>query len=205
MTEDRFEWSEDLGVGFYPVSDPRPVYNADYFKKYLGYAETEMGKKLTKARIDLVNRHVGESTTVVDIGIGCGHFLAERPNTFGYDVNPMAIRCLLMKDLWWDPYQYEASVVTMWDSLEHMRWPEDLLRRVTSWVFTSIPIFANKEHALTSKHYREDEHYWYFTRDGLIALMSKRGYECIEQNPMEIQLGREDILSFAFRRPSAKV
>lgn len=197
---DKFEWSEELGVGFYPVQDPRPVYNADYFKKYLGYAKTEIGRKLTNARIDLVNRHVGETATVVDIGIGCGQFLAERPYTFGYDVNPTAIRCLLQKDLWWDPYQYEANVVTMWDSLEHMRWPEDLLRRVTSWVFVSIPIFANKEHALASKHFRTDEHYWYFTRDGLIALMKKRGYECIEQNPMEIQLGREDILSFAFMR-----
>jgi hypothetical protein len=202
---DKFEWDGERGVGFYPVSDPRPVYNSDYFKKYLGYAETEMGKKLTEARINLVKRHVPENITVVDIGIGCGQFVKERPHTFGYDVNPTAIRHLLGKDKWWDPYQYEADVITMWDSLEHMRWPEDLLRRVTSWVFVSIPIFASREHALQSKHFRTDEHYWYFTRDGLVALMSKRGYECKEQNTMEISRGREDIWSFAFRRPDAKI
>ena len=94
---DLLVWHEDLGYGYFPVhGNP---YDRNYFQKYQGYAATKMGKALTEARVDLVDRHLEKKVPVVDIGIGCGHFIIQRDrgytSTTGYDVNPYAIRWLL--------------------------------------------------------------------------------------------------------------
>jgi hypothetical protein len=64
----------------------------------------------------------------------------------------------------------------------------------------SIPIFSGKDHALASKHFRPDEHYWYFTKVGLMGFMLGLGFTCRSESSFEIALGREDIQTFAFRR-----
>lgn len=200
---DKFEWDEKRGVGFYPVKNP--VYDAEYWEKYVERSKDDKGHKLNEARVRFVNDHVTKDATVVDIGIGSGQFIEKRGElTYGYDVNPYAISWLLGKRLWWDPHQKGARVVTCWDSLEHMRWPEHFLRRVEYWIFISIPIFKGREHCLKSKHFRVDEHYWYFTNEGLISLMTHHGFELVDQNRMEEEICREDIGTYAFRRPSVK-
>ncbi len=148
----------------------------------------------------------------MDIGIGAGQFIETRdlrtPEalTFGYDVNPYAISWLVGRRLWWDPYQKGARVVTCWDSLEHMKWPAHFLERVEYWIFVSIPIFKDRDHCLASKHFKKNEHYWYFTHQGLITWMSLRGFEMVDHNRMEEEeIGREDIGTYAFRRPMPKL
>jgi hypothetical protein len=153
-----------------------------------------------KARSDLVNRLYGDAQ-VVDIGIGSGHFIESRKvSTFGYDVNPVAIRWLLERDLWWDPYARDPDAITCWDSLEHLARPETLVRCVKNMIFISIPIFLDPDHVIRSKHYKPNEHFWYFTRDGLTEWMRRYGFSLVEENHMETNLGREDIGTFVFKR-----
>jgi hypothetical protein len=189
-------WIEQPGIGFYPVHDT--PYDRRYFDKYVGYAHTEIGRRLNAARIALVARHYHGQ--VVDIGIGCGQFVQTRPATFGYDVNPAGIEWLRTRQRFVDPYARLVKAATFWDSLEHIRDPGALLVNVTSWAFVAIPIFRNLPHVLRSKHFRPDEHFWYFTERGFVTFMGSHGFELVERNMDETTIGREDILSYAFRR-----
>lgn len=193
-------WWPLEGRGFYPVPDLKK-YEKSYFEKYVGYAKTPMGAALTNRRVEFTRKY-SEKTPLVDIGIGSGHFIESRGAgiTFGYDVNPVAIAWLLDRNLWWDPYALDPRDVCCWDSLEHIKRPEDLIKRVQRFAFISIPIFEGPEQALRSKHFRSDEHFWYFTKSGLVRWMEGHGFRLLEENSMETELGREDIGTFAFQR-----
>jgi len=92
------------------------------------------------------------------------------------------------------------QAISLWDVLEHIHDFRSLLASVRSWVFVSVPIFADRDYVLRSKHFRPQEHVWYFTARGLIDVMRALGFECIEQSDVESRIGREDIGTFAFRR-----
>lgn len=192
-------WDDERGIGHMP-GDGRRIYDAAYFEKYVGYARTPLGSALNAARLDFVARHYSSSLPLVDIGIGCGQFVESRKNTFGYDVNPSAIRWLIDRGCWWDPWAYRPEAVSMWDSLEHMDDPAGFLARVNRYVFVSLPIFDGPDHVLRSKHFRPDEHLWYFTYLGLVRFMQIQGFHLIDESDMETKLGREDIHTFTFRR-----
>lgn len=201
---DSLVWLPERGMGFFPVKDA--PYDAAYFAKYQGYAATPMGRALTEARIELVARHWrGE---LVDVGIGCGDFVAARTEatgalTLGCDVNPLAIDWLNARCLWLDPAHESVAAASFWDSLEHIPQPDLILANVRQFVFVSLPIFADVAHVLRSKHYRKDEHCWYWTRAGFLAWMAAQGWQPVEHNVMETALGREDIETFAFKRQGA--
>lgn len=173
-------------------------YDAAYFAKYVGYAQTPMGAALEAARYGLVSRHTDGS--VVDIGIGSGSFIKGRPLTWGYDINPSAVCWLHAVERYWNPYIDPCRAVTMWDSLEHISYFQELLANVLEWAFVSLPVFACEADVLASRHFRTDEHYWYFTADGFIKVMRDLGWDCVEENWTESVLGRESIASFAFHR-----
>lgn len=192
-------WYEELGYGYFPV-ELRGQYDQAYFDKYQTYRTNSVADALMKARVDLVQKYCGDDP-VVDIGIGSGHFIDARGGkTFGYDVNPAGIRWLLDKGLWFDPFAQSPDNVTCWDSLEHMQRPDLFLDRVKRFFFTSIPVFEDAKHVLRSKHFRPDEHLWYWTRGGFVRWMTERGFSFLEENRMECALGREDIWTFVFAR-----
>lgn len=197
-------WSETDGRGFYPVRLDQQ-YDQAYWDRYVSMTDTEVGRKLNAARAALVNKHIGMSH-IVDIGIGSGGFIAARPGpTSGYDVNIAGIRWLLARGLWFDPYFKNPENAACWDSLEHVRYPDDLVRRVDGFLFVSIPIFTDRAHVLRSKHFRPDEHFHYFTEDGFVMYMRLQGFGCLERNRMEVELGREDIGTFVFRRQAPAI
>jgi hypothetical protein len=193
-------WWPDKGYGFFPAK-PEGKYDLDYWRKYMGYKETSAGEEISKFRISFTDHHCANEL-IVDIGIGCGHFIEARgmSKTFGYDVNPIGVRWLLDKGIWYDPYAADPKNVSFWDSLEHMARPADLVKRVSGWVFISIPIFSGPEHVLRSKHFRKDEHFWYFSEAGLIDWMKALGFQMIDSNRMEEEYGREDIGTYSFNR-----
>lgn len=194
------KWDESLGIGTLPVNISEAQYDRAYWDKYVSYRSNAIGEKLMKARVDLVSKHVGDEE-VVDIGIGSGHFIdVRKARTFGYDVNPVAIRWLLDRSLWWDPYFRDPDHVTCWDSLEHMARPDAFVHCVKKTAFVSIPIFTDEGHIRRSKHYRPDEHFWYFTRDGFVGWMRRHGFCLLEESRMETDLGREDIGTFVLGR-----
>jgi hypothetical protein len=200
LARDRLTWLPDLGIGYYDVKDPVAPYDASYFAKYLSYRDTDLGRRLTESRVDLVNRHW--DGPVVDVGIGCGAFVDARQRTRGYDINPCGVQWLLERELFCNPYSEPVEAVTLWDVLEHI-WDFDrLLARVSARVFVSLPVFSGPCEVLSSKHYREDEHFWYFTSFGFLKVMRSLGWVSLEHNEVETRLGREGIASFAFARMS---
>jgi hypothetical protein len=174
------------------------AYDAEYFDKYVGYQNTERGRLITEARMEFVARHYDGS--LLDVGIGSGHFVASRDKTYGFDINPKGIQWLKERGAYGDLETGEFSAYTFFDSLEHIKDLNPLLDRMASGtkVFISIPIFDDMAHVLRSKHFRPDEHYWYFTGLGFVKFMAYHGFYVIDIDDFEIHLGREDIKSFAF-------
>lgn len=195
------EFDAETGVGFMPFTE-QPEYGEAYFQKYVQYADTTLGVALTSARVGLVSRYLGIGESLLDIGIGDGSFVKARGGpTFGYDVNMTAVGLLRSAGLWWDPDQCDSiNAVSFWDVLEHIEKPDAILNKIQSYCFVSMPIYRDRNHIMTSRHFRPDEHCWYFTRCGLIAWFWERDFSCAEMNDMETVLGREDIGTFVFRR-----
>lgn len=186
-------WHPHKGWGF---EDGEFDYGEGYWHEFLAKQETRVGKVLTTLRKHLVLKHTPRHS-IVDIGIGGGAFV-EAMNCEGFDVNPRAISWLEQRDALWD--QDEAvGAMTMWDSLEHIRDPGELLQQA-SWVFISTPIYDSAEHCIHSKHYKPGEHLWYFTDIGLKRFMAELGFGLIEQNRMEESVGRKDIGTYVFSR-----
>ena len=195
-------FDETKGIGYMPFTSP-PIYDDAYFEKYVPMGESTFGVALNALRAGLVLRYVPRGNELLDVGIGDGAFIRARGAwTLGYDVNPKAKRMLERRDAWCDPLGAGKSVwnATFWDSLEHMENPETLINMVKDHCFVSIPVFLDKDHILRSKHFRPNEHYWYFTRAGIIKWFWDLGFDCLEMNDMETKLGREDIGTFVFKR-----
>lgn len=193
---DELIWFPERGYGYYPVTVGAAPYDEAYFEKYVGYENTEIGRRINEFRVGLARKHCD---CVIDVGIGSGTFVAAHGNALGYDINPAGVRWLKDRGVFADPYD-GCDAVTCWDSLEHIPYPTELLSRVREKVIVSIPIFDNAEHVLKSKHFRKDEHFWYFTRQGFINFMAKAGFRVIEHSLMETLLGRDGIETFVFTR-----
>lgn len=189
------------GVAYQKDMSNLVCYDAEYYDKCKSYEDQAIALKINAGRIELVNRYVGPLGRVLDIGIGSGEFIKKRPHTFGCDVNPVAIEWLRRNDLWSSRLD-EFAGCTFWDVLEHVPQPELYLKqiRLHAHLFTSIPIFYGLGGIRLSKHYRPNEHLYYFEERGFVAWMALHGFMLLETQDFEIQAGRESILSFAFKR-----
>lgn len=193
-------WIESKGMGWFPCD--APVYDQAYFDRYAAQADTVIGQALNEARCALVSRHWGGG--VLDVGIGCGAFLLARAaegveTDRGHDINPAGVEWLQNLDIY-GTLESNPAAATFWDSLEHMERPDIALNFVRTVAFISLPIFRDVAHVLRSRHFRPDEHFWYWTRAGFIAFADRCGFEVIEHNTMESLAGREDIETFVLSR-----
>jgi len=189
-------WLPEKGMGWFPVPDNADC--PDYFDVYEKYGDSEMGRKLTSKRAEFVDKYYLGS--VIDIGIGCGQFVEARPITAGFDVNERGIAWLKERDLFADPYKEKFVAATFWDSLEHIKNPDAILNNITKWVFVSLPIFQDADHILRSKHFKKDEHCWYWTESGFVNWMVEKGFGFRDRETFESDMGREDIQTFCFER-----
>lgn len=200
-------WDDEKGYGYFPVDKYLEVhkqadpYDQAYFKKYEGYAATELGRKITDFRLKTVNKLT--NGLVVDIGIGSGQFVEERNRlgkpTHGHDINPLGIKWLQEKG-WHANLLEPVEVMTFWDCLEHIQDPKPLLSLVTRFVVVSIPIFTDYKSVINSKHYRKTEHYHYWNHMGFVSWCWSQGLRLVEYSDAETELGREGIRTFIFRR-----
>lgn len=203
------EWLPEHGMGFLPIeAAPSKVYDAAYFAKYEGYAATDLGRELTRQRVDFCRASAAlDNYSVLDVGIGCGQFVqalrAERVEAFGYDISDTAMAWLRDRGFYRSPYGQEAGIHTYWDSLEHLQNPTATVRSASRFVFVSLPIFRDVAHVIASKHFRPDEHMHYWTEEGIERWFEAQGFKLLAQSNFEAARGREDIMSYAFRRRSA--
>lgn len=213
---DLLSWNADLGYGFFPVDQGDWPYDAEYVKKYEIMAGTHMATRLNNHRVALTMTAAkygeldGQASTFLDIGPGdgafMGHLIHDVPEgedfVYGYDVNPIMVERLKAEKRYTEPGnaylpQHAWTVMTFWDSFEHIHRPDRTIVNAQT-VAMSIPIFRNREHVLASKHFRPDEHVWYFTDEGIRAFMDKCGFACSHSDKRETEIGREDIRSYIF-------
>lgn len=175
-------------------------YDAEYYDKCKNYEGREIARKINAGRIALVQKHFGDGLAV-DVGIGSGEFIKNRPNTYGRDINPVAIEWLKRNDLW-ARYLGDFEALTFWDVIEHVPTPEDYFKQIGpgAYLFTSLPIFDDLSQIRQSKHYRPGEHLYYWTEPGFVEWMELHGFQLLERQAFEIEAGRKDILSFAFAK-----
>jgi hypothetical protein len=188
------------GVAYQKDREHQVAYDEEYYSKCASYEDQAIALAINAGRIALVNKHFGIGR-VVDIGIGSGEFIKKRPNTFGLDINPVAIEWLKRNDKWADKLEYFGAF-TFWDVLEHVETPEAYLRYVGlhSFVFVSLPLFTDLADIKQSKHYRPGEHLYYWCGEGFVRWMRAHGFMMLDVQTFEIAAGRESIYSFAFKR-----
>lgn len=177
-------------------------YGEDYFEHYVNIESTDIANKLNEGRTALTEKHC---KTLLDIGIGSGEFIRSSSlKVFGFDINPCGIDWLEERSLFVDPYMEfpEVDGVTFWDSLEHIPEPHTLLSIVPVgvFIFVSLPIFTDLTWIRKSKHYKPNEHYYYFTSSGIISWLTDCGFQFIEMSDVETKAGRQDILTFVFQK-----
>lgn len=190
-------WDQGKGYGYYPVDTVDWPYDESYFHKYQAYEHTAVGLRLNSFRTNLALQIPG---TKCDVGIGSGYFVKNFPQEmFGFDVNPYGVEWLKENNCWANPYEKEHDLLTFWDSFEHIPNHTRLLK-MTKRCLISLPIFRDHKHALSSKHFRKDEHYWYFTSFGIDRYMELHGFKLLAEYDTESKLGREGILTFDFAK-----
>jgi hypothetical protein len=197
----------DSGIAVQKDRGSSVEYNESYFEKYVSYEGTPISILLNKSRVSITERFCKK--TILDIGIGSGDFIksSKKLKVYGFDINPCGVKWLKDRNLFLDPYQgipQEVEGLTFWDSLEHFPEPQDILKLIHpgQYVFVSIPIFHDVLKVKEWKHYRPNEHYYYFTFRGIINYMTDSGFELLDHHDEEIEAGRQDILTFVFRRLS---
>lgn len=199
---EELSWCKNEDIMYQTDMSKSVEYDVNYYEKYVRYESTEIATKLNEGRRNITEKYC---KTILDIGIGSGEFIkSSKIKIYGYDINPVAIQWLKEKSLFQDPYQNMPHVdgLTFWDSLEHIPNPNELLSLVNSgqYAFISIPIFNDLKYVKKSKHYRPNEHYYYFTKNGMIKYMTDSNFSLIEIDDFETRAGREEILTFVFKK-----
>jgi 2-polyprenyl-3-methyl-5-hydroxy-6-metoxy-1,4-benzoquinol methylase len=180
-------------------------YGDAYHAHYAKLEGSEVERKLNAGRCAMLARHAPAESSVLDIGAGAGTFVKTARSwgfaAMGFDVMPKTVEHLKATGAFADnPDGFD--VVTFWDSLEHIRAPESVLKHINAGalVLVAIPIMDDINKVRESKHYKPGEHLYYFTDAGFVEYMQMHGFRLIERSTHETDAGREAIGAFAFRK-----
>lgn len=190
------------GLAYQASMNQSISYDNDYFEHYVVLEDTEISKKINSARTNLTEKYV---SCLIDIGIGSGEFIKKsKCKTYGYDINEKGIDWLKEKGKFIDIYNQalpeDIQGWTFWDCLEHIPEHSKIFNILNKgqYLFLSLPYFENLDKIRESKHYKPNEHYYYFTQSGLINYMKDCGFDLLEYNFDETKAGRNNIIACCF-------
>lgn len=193
----------DCGIAYQTDRSNQYDYGQEYFDNYINREDTPIAIKLNEFRNSITEKYC---KCVLDVGVGSGEFIKKSSiKTFGYDVNPHGINWLKDRGIYLDIYEErwpdEIDGVSLWDTMEHIPNPTELIKRIRGgFLFISLPIFKDCSEIRQSKHYKPNEHLYYFTEYGLEKFLSDSGFYLVEKTDAESKAGREGVLSFVFRK-----
>ena len=219
-------WIEPAGLGFFDVDaylaeeceGRAHIYDEAYLANYAGLADTPIGSALNRFRADLACAHAAPPSgaspgrcRILDVGIGDGAFLRVLRSCLrspsyvlqGVDINPAAVAYLEERSQLGsldEPQFYD--LVTFWDSLEHFRDPRVPLRAARDIALVSLPTFASADGAIRSRHFKPEEHFWYFSDVAFTRFADQEGFDVIDLLRTETALGRDGISTFVLKRRS---
>ena len=203
----------------YQKDRSKPIeYGNDYFdklKKYEGADRSDRAQKISGGRVRMVKRYEEYWSSfahenILDYGCGACTFIKtilddDYFHIFprGWDVMTESKRNMPQGSRWFDPYNEnmrEIGLITMWDVIEHLPEPSKLLDLVKhgTCVILSTPLYDSLDDIKDSKHYRPNEHFWYFTDKGIKVFMAEHGFFFEEQQYFEMAAGRENIGTYVF-------
>lgn len=156
------------------------IYDQAYYKRFKIRAKSRTGQRIYRTRWELVEKYCHGNTTLLDYGCGPGAFHTSGTNGFkvsGYDINPY---CGFT-----EPPTGDIGIMTMWDVIEHIPDPSAPINAYRpKHLFISTPNVEAIGHWEIEKwkHYRPDEHLWYFGLNSLTGLLARLGYKILEYN-----------------------
>lgn len=179
-------------------------YDEKYFSYYNSLEDTNKCNQINQCRVKLVSKY--KYNHILDFGIGSGTFIKNfKNNIYGYDINLIGVKWLKDKNIYLNPFEQKHDHIsswTLWDVFEHLENPIKFLQilKKEDLLFMSIPIFVSFTNLEKSKHYKPNEHLFYFTHQGLIDFLRKYNLMLIEYNDIETKLGRENINTYVFKK-----
>jgi len=207
IEKDGLRYCDMAGIAYQVDMTKSVPYDQAYFDKYVRYEKAPMGRKLNNARVDAVKTWA-KDLSCIDIGIGCGTFIkyaqGKGINFRGYDINPVGVNWLKKRKIYSNPYTSPRTFFcfTFWDSLEHIPDPQKIFNAIPvgAYVFVSIPILPDLECIPTHKHYKPNEHFYYFTSCGFLLYMRRYNFGILKVMDFENESGRESIKTFVFEK-----
>ena len=157
--------------------------------------------KLYNTRLNLIESFCPEKGNLLDIGCGAGFFLncaKERGwNCYGLEILPEYIK-FAQENFALDNIQLESldeslsydantfDVVTLWDLIEHLRYPQSCLKRIHHVMKPGgllIMWTPNVKNAIFQKEnwagYKILQHFYFFQRDSLNRMLEKSGFKIV--------------------------
>ena len=192
----------ERGVAYQTDMSVIAPYEKEYFEKCLAYKGNEISTKVNSGRSALVRKYCDE---IIDIGAGTGEFIerfiSDGGKAKGYDANPYTVEWLRNNNHFSEEFG-NFNGFTFWDTIEHVKIPEFYFKRIPkeSYLFVSIPVFKSLSDIRKSKHYRPNEHLYYWTEEGFVEWMKMYGFRLLEKNDSESEAGRDGIKEFVFKK-----
>jgi SAM-dependent methyltransferase len=191
------------------VEELRQWYGPAYFqgREYIDYLADKAAHQKTLAQhLRQVRRDVPAGRRILEIGCAYGFFLEliakDYPGSVGLDVSRAAVAHARQRDLdaregdlldiqWSERF----DAVCMWDTIEHLTRPADVLRRACDLlnpgghVFVTTGDFGSwlaRVQGLKWRQIHPPTHLFYFTRPALRALCQRLGLEVIEFSTVRV-------------------
>ena len=179
--------------------------------------EDEAGNRQTifQRRADMISRDNPQKGRLLDIGCSSGLFAAEsaRQGWLVSGIDPavwaIAIAQKRIPDARFLATSIENAqfpdntfdVITLWDVLEHIDQPKDLLQRSTAWlskdgcIYLNLPNINSFTARLLGKYWPMllREHLWYFSPLTIARLLNETGYSVLDIRPNKVRFSLYNI------------
>jgi len=180
------------------VEQSKQLYQEEYFhgREYIDYLADERTQKRTLTEhLKLVRRFVPRGARLLEVGCAYGFFLElirdEFPNSVGLDVFSAGVARAKAKnldareaDLLTAELEKTFDAVCLWDTLEHLPNPHQVIRRAAELLKPGGHLFLTtgdfgalvpRIQGLKWRQIHPPTHLFYFTRSGLTALCQRVG------------------------------
>ena len=183
-----------------------PVYEREYSTR----------RRAARWHLDLVMRYAAKPARILDVGCATGIFVgvaqeggwrATGIDASAWMVSKARSRCPLatftaanLEEVKFPAESFE--VVTLWDVLEHIHAPGEMLERARGWLssggwlFLSVPNVESKVARLMGKHWvlLLREHLWYFSPGTIGALLSRAGFEVVSTRTKQVEFSLANVM-----------